>query len=333
LNQRGWAGVWNGIEFQALRRDILRREVKDTCAPCFEGRRYYSDHFTPFMELPMLGARKKNFLRAHKNCSEGRVLLDSHPCFLYLDVSSKCEIRCRKCFVQNAIVEQEGGFMSMSTFAKVVPILSGVIRVTCSGIGESSLHPQFMEIIRTITQHGCHASFITSGNPLTPELCRELVKAGVVEIVFSIDSMKDDLYAYHHRGGSLARVKENIMAIQRARKELNSSGPYLIWFMVGMKSNLAEFPEAVRTAVDLGFRSIYVEQLVPPREGYKRAYYDFYREENVVSNEEDAHFAVDALGGARELAQSLGISFSSAYDFILNGGACRAERLQTLKGQ
>jgi len=207
--------------------------------------------------------------------------------------------------------------MSMETFQGISPIFPDAIKVLCTGVGESTLNPDFEIMVKMLTEHGCWISFTTTGNPLDVALCKRLVGYKVDEIIFSIDSIDPETYGYHHRGGSLEKVMDNIRTIHETKEVFKSYQPHLTWVLVGMKSNLEELNAAVQVAASMGFRSFFVEQLQPALQGHRKEYWDFYSKQNVIESPEDIRFAAACLGGGRKSAKDAGIIFASSYDSVL----------------
>ena len=331
LNTATIQEIWNGPLSQTCRETLFYGQLAldvgrwvGICPECLTGIRIFNDHINPFagaLERGVMAFNERklaNFRRAEQSYRQGKIEVDHWPYFIYLDLSSKCNIRCRKCYVYgHQQVQPPVGHMLRSVFDRVAPYLPYAIRVVCTGNGEAVLHPDFREIMEILGRNECQISFNTSGNPLTPELSQAAVDLGVHEIIFSIDSLDEDLYAYHHRGGSLSRVMENLEAICRRKLELKNPRPILLWFFVGMKSTLHELPEMLRRAAELGFQALYMERLITADAHMKSSYKDYYARENLVSTPEDLQRLREAVEEAQELAAALGVGFTNGYASLL----------------
>lgn len=309
--------AWNGPAFRACRQRQLADTPDETCTPCIHGDRYFVDHIGVFAGALAAGtvapAKRGNFEEARQGFLAGKLQLDSWPYVIFLDLSSRCRLRCRKCYVYNLREVPPLGDMSWETFQKVAPLFPHAIQVSCTGIGEAVGNPHFLEMIRVIRRHHCFVSFTTSGNPLTTSMCEALVEEGAHEIGWSIDSLNEDLYRYHHRGGSLEKVLENLATIQRKKRELHSDVPVLLWNFLAMRSNLGELPDVLRYAAERGFQALHVGALVPAAPGYCQAYHEFYAEENPLATPDERRRLSATLQEAQQLASTLGVSFSSSH--------------------
>jgi len=315
--------VWNGPQFQECRQALIEgrgvgtaRSASRACgsspttsAPlpgaCREG-----SWSSTRRNWPISVARRRTTARARSK--------SPLPYFILLDLSSKCNIRCRKCYVYNhQQVQPPVGHMLRPVFDKIAPYLPYAIRVVCTGNGEAVLHPDFHEMMQILGGTKCQISFNTSGNPLTPELSQAVVDLKVYEIIFSIDSIDENMYAYHHRGGSLKRVMEKPGADPPPQAGSAQPAAHSAVVLRGMKSTLPELPRVVRRAAELGFQALYVERLIPADPHMKQCYRDYYAQENLISTPADRQWLREALDEAQKLAVSLGIGLTTGYSAIL----------------
>lgn len=104
----------------------------------------------------------------------------------WLEPTSACNLACDGCYRENVanshkpmnVVEEE-----IETFRR----LRNADGISIAG-GDPLLHPQIVEIVRSIAEKGIKPILNTNGAALTRELLRELKKAGVYGFTFHIDS-------------------------------------------------------------------------------------------------------------------------------------------------
>jgi MoaA/NifB/PqqE/SkfB family radical SAM enzyme len=232
------------------------------------------------------------------------------PCVIYLDISSACNIRCRKCYVYAHENLPPLGHMTAEVFSKISPLFMNAMQVICTGIGESLLNPRFMDMLDIIKRNGCRVSFNTNGRLLNEERALRMVEMGVEEIVFSIDAISPDLYNYLHRGGDHDLLMANIRRLGSMKQKMASQKPRLVWCFVAMRSNIGELPEIVKSAVDWGFSAVQVLPHIPTVKGHNREYITFFEEQN-LENAEDKDRAKQVLNHAEQLALRTGLNFKS----------------------
>lgn len=104
----------------------------------------------------------------------------------WLEPTSACNLACDGCYRENIsnshkpleLVKEE-----IDTFAR----LRTADGISIAG-GDPLVHPQIIDIVRTIAEKGIKPIINTNGNTLTMELLRELKNAGVYGFTFHIDS-------------------------------------------------------------------------------------------------------------------------------------------------
>lgn len=110
---------------------------------------------------------------------------DVPPVTLELDVSSACDHRCQWCVDPPGV--HTGKFMSISTAKRILDEAKalGVKGIVFKGGGESTLHPNFAEILRLTDAFGFEVGLVTHGGHLTPQIveaaadCCEYVRISI----------------------------------------------------------------------------------------------------------------------------------------------------------
>lgn len=103
----------------------------------------------------------------------------------WLEITDKCDLRCEGCYRQRLTghkplgkIEEEMRFFERWRNPDNVSIAGG----------EPLLHPQIVDIVALIAETGIKPILLTNGVKLTPELVRELKRAGLTGFTIHIDS-------------------------------------------------------------------------------------------------------------------------------------------------
>lgn len=297
--------VFNCRFFVDIRSQILgQSEINNVCGACLADKNRCIDHLKPFANsIASVSPRKaENYWEAIRSYSAGEIFVRHQPVVVILDISSRCHIRCRKCFVYNSDMKYHLGHMSDSTFDSIKPLLSRAILVIGHENGESMLNPNFLKFVRYIKDAGCRFTFNTTGLLMNSEMSAALVSYGVEEIMFSIDSINSDTYNYLHVGGSLDTVLKNISCLNKHKRYYNSPVPRIGWYLCASRINYMELPAIVDYAIDNGFGSIYVAPLNEPNESQNQRYHEFYKKENLKADTESASAFQETIATAKSIA-------------------------------
>ena len=98
---------------------------------------------------------------------------------LYVEVSSRCNLRCKMCFRHSWVGEQFGD-LDPAVFARVMddPVLSVAETFFFGGMGEPLVHPALAEMASLASAREKHVELVTNGTLLTREKAAELLQAG-----------------------------------------------------------------------------------------------------------------------------------------------------------
>lgn len=107
--------------------------------------------------------------------------------------------------------------------------------------GEPLIHPDIVDIIAFIAQNKAKPVILTNGQALTPELLRELKRAGLAGFTFHVDSKQN---RPHWKGKS--EKEHNDLRQQLAEMVAAQGGIYVIFNSTVYPSTFHEIPDVVR---------------------------------------------------------------------------------------
>ena len=187
------------------------------------------------------------------------------PTFLNLEfVAGKCNLRCRMCQGSRAHTpESKLVALSPAMFRKILevaPTLEGC--TLSSGDADPLLHPDFSEILDIAREKRSGLDLFTNGQALTTALSRKLVDSQAVRMInFSIDAATPETYR-RIRGGDFLRLLKRIEILAKMRQDSGRPLPWLSFSFVAMADNIAELPQFVELAQQLGATRVFVEDLM-----------------------------------------------------------------------
>ena len=186
-----------------------------------------------------------------------------------VDITGNCNLRCPFCV--NDFSNIHGNiFMSQEIFEKSLTLLplirkGGVFRI--SSIFEPSIHPRFIELIRSIPATSDVNIYYTTNlaRPMSDEFFHELSNSNITFINISLDSFIPEVFETLRRG---ARHKNFIDNLERmvAIFSKHPNPPGLRYITVLSKANLSEVSSLIKTtkekylAEQHEFRSFWLRQ-------------------------------------------------------------------------
>ena len=191
--------------------------------------------------------------------------LRTHPSKLFVEVTTRCNLRCPMCPKQapgNGIVD---GDMRVETFESLQPALSGLEALILNGIGEPLRHPsleRFIAIAKQEMPADAWVGFQTNGQLLTKDRAHALIDAGVDKVCISSDAVTSDMFQMMRAGGELAAVDMAFEALKAAARRRGRRISLGIEFVV-TRRNVRELPALMRWAVQNDIDFVIVTHMLP----------------------------------------------------------------------
>jgi len=182
---------------------------------------------------------------------------------LYIEATTACNLQCRTC-IRN-VWEDPQALMTPDTFQKILAGLGDMPelkRVVFTSFGEPLSHPKILDMIAEIRNRDLEVTVGSNGVLLTPSVSAELVRLGVDRIIISVDGVKPETYA-DVRGAALAKVLDNIRALNEAKIRLGSLKPSIGIEFVALKSNVGELVDLTHLAMHLSASRVLVSNVLP----------------------------------------------------------------------
>ena len=176
--------------------------------------------------------------------------LRAHPSKLFVEVTTRCNLRCAMCPREAPGRTIVDGDMTRETFARLAPAFPRLDALVLNGIGEPLLHPhldRFVEEARRAMPDSGWVGFQTNGQLLGPKRAEALAHAGVDRICISADAVAPDLFSKLRRGGRLDAIETATAALDDASRRRGRPISVGLEFVV-MRDNLHQLPELVRWA-------------------------------------------------------------------------------------
>ena len=173
-----------------------------------------------------------------------------HPSRLFVEVTTRCNLRCSMCVKQSSGQAMREGHMSGETFARLAPALPHLDALVLNGIGEPLLHPElerFVEVARRAMPEAGWVGFQTNGQLLGPRRAQSLAAAGIDRICISVDATSPEMFEALRGGGRHEAIEIAAASLHHAGRRRGRPIALGVEF-VAMRDNLAQLPDLVRWA-------------------------------------------------------------------------------------
>jgi MoaA/NifB/PqqE/SkfB family radical SAM enzyme len=162
-------------------------------------------------------------------------------------------------------------------------------------------------MVRYLKDRGSYVLFNTNGTVLNERNGRALIAAGLDELRVSLDAANAKDFRAIRGKDYFGRIIRNVRAFRRLQEREGQDRPRVSAWITGLKDTVAQLPQFVQVAADIGVREVYLQRLVYFEEdsiGHARPDQALYER---MTNEDSAQ-----LAAASELARRLGITFSAS---------------------
>jgi MoaA/NifB/PqqE/SkfB family radical SAM enzyme len=229
------------------------------------------------------------------------------PVCLYLETTNRCNLLCTTCPRTYETLEPEAD-MSWELFTSIVDQVPNIARVVLHGVGEPMLVKSLPRMIRYLKDRGAYVLFNTNGTLLNPRKGRELVETGLDELRVSLDAADAKTFVLVRGKDFFNRIVRNVRAFTEMQAREGLESPRVSLWLTGLKETIAQLPEFVRVAHQIGVKEVYLQRLVffegDEAIGLARPDQALFER---LTREESGHIAA-----ATELARSFGIAFHAS---------------------
>jgi MoaA/NifB/PqqE/SkfB family radical SAM enzyme len=222
------------------------------------------------------------------------------PIELYLEVTNRCNLRCRTCPQFFGMAERFHD-LSWDRFLEITDQLAELRRAVLHGIGEPLLNRDLGRMIRHLKARGASVLFNSNGLLLRGRKAQDLVESGLDELRISIDGGNAQTYQAVRGVDGFDRILGNIRRFEALKRAAGVDSPRLSLWLTGMRLNVADLPDLVRIAARHDVREVYLQRLVYSGRGIATEDQALYGR---ATAEERAAVA-DALDRAAELGVAL----------------------------
>lgn len=158
-----------------------------------------------------------------------RINLHSHPCYIRVEVSPYCNLRCPGCILGGAPSNETNPehrndkMMSVALFKKSVEsLLPYLVKVNLYDEGEPLLNKNLPAMIRHLHDNKVATCVSTNFSiNLSDSYLEELLLSGLDHLIVAVDGITQENYEKYRKGGDLSLVINNlkrIVALQQRSK-------------------------------------------------------------------------------------------------------------------
>lgn len=195
-------------------------------------------------------------INSDKNIEElkqGKLILDSSPRRLVLELTNACNLNCIMCGRDE--IDFNLTRLNLNNLDKLKSLFKSTEEVTLFGWGEPTMHPQFIEILKYFNQFPIRKYFVTNGLRLN-KIHDAIFDYKVDIMAISIDGATAETNNRIRVGSDFNKIINELKRIVQRKKEQNIEFPYINFVITTMRSNIEELPLMVQLAHEIGIEEV-----------------------------------------------------------------------------
>ncbi len=151
---------------------------------------------------------------------------------LYIEPTSKCNLKCEMCF-RHTWFDETFCDLPLSTYKRVLETMPEEVEtIFFGGMGEPLCHKDILEMISLGKSYNKQVAILTNGSLLKEDMCQNLIDKGIDELWVSVDSF-DPTTKNEVGHNSSGYVLANIDMFNKYRRKLKAKIKLGVTFVVG----------------------------------------------------------------------------------------------------
>jgi MoaA/NifB/PqqE/SkfB family radical SAM enzyme len=201
----------------------------------------------------------------HLAKSLSKHVISRTPFAVIVETSNTCNFHCPTCPTPHKKIyeRRKPQYMDLDVFKKVIDNIKDYVHIAyVYNSNEPLLHPQIVEMIKYASDNNLHTMISTNCSLLDKDKTEELLKSGLGEIRFALDSLKKEPFETFRAGSNFEIVKENIEYFCRRRKDLGVKRPIATLQFILNKLNQDEIPAIKEFAKQNHIDKLYIKPFI-----------------------------------------------------------------------
>ncbi len=207
-----------------------------------------------------------------------------YPASISFEPTTSCNLRCPECPSGLRAFTRPTGMLENKFFKdSILQLKKQLHYLTFYFQGEPYLNPAFLDMVRFAHENNIYTATSTNAHYLKPEMAKKTIESGLDRLIISIDGTTQETYQSYRVGGKLEKVIEGAKNIIAAKKEMNSSKPFVIFQFLVVKPNEHQINDVLKLGKEIGVDEVRLKtaqvydyengnELIPTIDKYSRYY-------------------------------------------------------------
>ena len=207
-----------------------------------------------------------------------------YPASISFEPTTSCNLRCPECPSGLRAFTRPTGMLENKFFKDSITQLKKELHyLTFYFQGEPYLNPKFLDMVKFAHDNKIYTATSTNAHYLKPDIAKKTIESGLDRLIISIDGTSQETYQSYRVGGKLEKVIEGAKNIIAAKKDMNSTKPFVIFQFLVVKPNEHQIDDVLKLGKDIGVDEVRLKtaqvynyengnELIPSIDKYSRYY-------------------------------------------------------------
>ncbi|MCX6032057.1 MAG: radical SAM protein [Chloroflexi bacterium] len=236
-------------------------------------------------------------------------VMTTTPTVVFIEVTNRCNLLCETC-PRTFFTREPLRSLTFDEFRAIADQFPAMRRAVLHGIGEPLLNRELPRMIGYLKERGVEVLFNSNGTLLTPAWQEALVRSGLDEYRCSIDGARPETFARIRGADLLGKVVAGLTGLAATKARLGAAVPRVSIWCVATTENLAELPDLVRLAAQVGVPEVYLQRMVYFA-GQPAAQYGMARDDLAIFGGDHVR-QEQVIAECEALSTELGIAFRAS---------------------
>lgn len=152
----------------------------------------------------------------------------NYPHIIEIELTNDCNLQCKHC--HRNVMMRPIGYMEYDVFKKIIDEITSypIAFLRIVGLGESSLHPNFSQMLQYASSKGLKIEIATNGSLFERYTENEILSWDIDILGISVDGIDKETYEKIRVGGDYHNLRQNVEQFYNYKRRIKSAYPLVV---------------------------------------------------------------------------------------------------------
>jgi radical SAM protein with 4Fe4S-binding SPASM domain len=170
--------------------------------------------------------------------------ISDYPTNVWIELTNVCNLSCPLC--PHSSMKREQGMMDFNRYKRIIDEIAGNVReLTLHHFGESTLHPDFIEMASYAYSSGICPIILSTNGTTLGKITDDILNTGIDILTISIDGATKATYEKLRKGSRFDEISGNVRKLLERKRVRGLTSPSIILQIVDNPETHGEIDEFI----------------------------------------------------------------------------------------